>query len=33
LRHLYRGTRFITISQAARDSLVELGVEARDIAL
>jgi glycosyltransferase involved in cell wall biosynthesis/O-antigen/teichoic acid export membrane protein len=31
LRHLYAGTRFLTISEAARSSLVELGVDAADI--
>jgi glycosyltransferase involved in cell wall biosynthesis/O-antigen/teichoic acid export membrane protein len=31
LRHLYSGTRFVTISNAARDSLAELGVAERDV--
>jgi glycosyltransferase involved in cell wall biosynthesis/O-antigen/teichoic acid export membrane protein len=31
LRHLYAGTPFVTISNAARDSLVELGVAKDDI--
>ncbi|HYI20813.1 MAG TPA: glycosyltransferase [Solirubrobacteraceae bacterium] len=31
LRHLYSGTRFVTISNAARDALVEVGVAERDV--
>ena len=31
LRHLYAGTPFVTISNAARDALVELGVAEEDI--